>query len=122
MCDSLLNTWEGVAYRLHGRDRRGVDCVGIAYGIYAEKGIRLPGSRLPKTQVQDLLNLLRGEFTVVRDNMREYDFLLFRLSGGDVLHCGIHAGDDRFLHVMGPGGVKAESASRWRPQLIKAFR
>lgn len=123
MCyNDLIAMWQDIPYRLGGRDRRGVDCVGIAYAIFGEAGIRLPGNRIPKTNVSDLLKLLRGEFAVVRGALEAYDFLLLRLSAGAVLHCGIYAGDDKFLHVMGFGGVKTETMSKWTPQLIKAYR
>ena len=123
MCDNeIIVKWGKVPYRLHGKDIHGVDCVGIVYGPLRDVGIFLPGSRIPKTDVAALFNIIKGEFHIVRDGIRPYDLLLYRLSGGTILHCGVAVGDDTFLHVLGHDGVKQESVTHWGPQLIKAYR
>lgn len=118
----LIEQWQGTPYRPGGRDSRGVDCLGIVYAMFDSIGVRLPGSRIPKTNMAYLLSLLRKTFEAVRGDYKPFDFLIFRLNGGSVLHVGIYAGNDTFLHILGSGGVKAEPLSQWRAHFVKAYR
>ena len=123
MCaETLQDKWVGTPYLLHGRNRWGVDCVGLIHAMYDDVNVRFPGRDIPKSDTTDLLRILRSQFYVVRDELEAYDILLYRLEGTAILHAAVCVDKDRFVHILGPGRVKVAEVAEWQPQFIKAYR
>jgi len=122
----IKTRWQDVPYRKHGRDIRGVDCIGILFGVYGDLGIDLPGKNILKNSgpnwIHILLTYARTYFkTIGYDEIEPFDFLLF-IKQVDELHSGIALGNDEFIHCYGENGVQIDSIKRWRPQFHKAMR
>ncbi len=125
MCDSqaIKDKWVGVHNRLNGRSGTGVDCIGLIYTIYADRGINLPGRSIQKSDMSALLSLLHQCFSVAKDKIKAFDVILFRLPGERyTVHCGVSLGGDEFIHVLGSSGVKVDSMAGWQSRLIKTYR
>lgn len=124
--DEIKNRWQNIPYRRNGRNIRGVDCIGILFGIYGDLGIDLPGKDILKDSGPNwahvLLTYASRYFKVIRcEDMEPFDMIFF-LKHGDELHTGIYLGNDEFIHCFGENGVKVNLFEQWRPQFYKAMR
>jgi cell wall-associated NlpC family hydrolase len=85
----------GAPYRYGGAGPEAFDCSGLVAYSYAKAGVDLP-----RTAAQQFA-IARP---VPRRDLRPGDLVFFRLSGRDVSHVGIYAGDGRFVHAPQTGG------------------
>ena len=85
----------GAPYRYGGSGPDAFDCSGLV--AYAHRQI---GIAVPRTAAEQFSKATPVE----RRELRPGDLVFFRLSGRDVGHVGIYAGDDRFVHAPQSGG------------------
>jgi cell wall-associated NlpC family hydrolase len=85
----------GAPYRYGGAGPEAFDCSGLVAYAYGKAGVDLP-----RTAAQQFA-IARP---VPRRDLRPGDLVFFRLSGRDVSHVGIYAGDGRFVHAPQTGG------------------
>jgi cell wall-associated NlpC family hydrolase len=86
----------GAPYRYGGAGPDAFDCSGLVAYAYHQVGITVP-----RTAAQQY-SIARP---VARRDLQPGDLVFFRLSGRDVSHVGIYAGDDRFVHAPQSGGL-----------------
>ncbi len=127
----------GIPYRDRGRDRRGVDCWGLAVLVYAEQlGIALPshdersaaGGSLERRLIADMIDRERtGKDWTQVERPGPFDLMVFSAGGPD-RHLAIALGPDRMdrmLHVEDDGDtvrVECWRTSRWDRSLIGIYR
>lgn len=85
----------GAPYRFGGSGPDAFDCSGLV--AYAHRQV---GIAVPRTAAEQFSQATPVE----RRELRPGDLVFFRLSGRDVGHVGIYAGDDRFVHAPQSGG------------------
>jgi cell wall-associated NlpC family hydrolase len=85
----------GAPYRYGGSGPEAFDCSGLVAYAHRQAGIAVP--RTAAEQFSKATPVKRRE-------LRPGDLVFFRLSGRDVGHVGIYAGDDRFVHAPQSGG------------------
>jgi cell wall-associated NlpC family hydrolase len=85
----------GAPYRYGGAGPDAFDCSGLVAYAYRQVGIAVP-----RTAAQQFA----AATPVERRDLRPGDLVFFRLSGREVSHVGIYAGDDRFVHAPQRGG------------------
>lgn len=85
----------GTPYRYGGSGPDAFDCSGLVAYAYHQAGVTLP-----RTAAQQYA-LARP---VPRAELRPGDLVFFRLSGREVSHVGIYAGDGQFVHAPQAGG------------------
>jgi cell wall-associated NlpC family hydrolase len=85
----------GTPYRYGGSGPDAFDCSGLVAYAYQQAGVTMP-----RTAAQQYA-LARP---VPRPDLRPGDLVFFRLSGREVSHVGIYAGDGRFVHAPQTGG------------------
>ncbi len=85
----------GAPYRYGGSGPDAFDCSGLV--AYAHRQV---GIAVPRTAAEQFSKATPVE----RRELRPGDLVFFRLSGRDVGHVGIYAGDDRFVHAPQSGG------------------
>jgi cell wall-associated NlpC family hydrolase len=85
----------GTPYRYGGSGPDAFDCSGLVAYAYQRAGVALP-----RTAAQQYA-LARP---VPRAELRPGDLVFFRLSGREVSHVGIYAGDGQFVHAPQTGG------------------
>ena len=85
----------GAPYRYGGAGPDAFDCSGLVAYAYGKAGVDVP-----RTAAQQFA-IARP---VPRRDLRPGDLVFFRLSGRDVSHVGIYAGDGRFVHAPQTGG------------------
>ena len=85
----------GTPYRYGGSGPDAFDCSGLVAYAYQRAGVAVP-----RTAAQQYA-LARP---VPRAELRPGDLVFFRLSGREVSHVGIYAGDGKFVHAPQAGG------------------
>jgi cell wall-associated NlpC family hydrolase len=86
----------GTPYRYGGSGPEAFDCSGLVAYAYQQAGVAVP-----RTAAQQYA-LARP---VRRAELRAGDLVFFRLSGCNVSHVGIYAGDGQFVHAPQTGGL-----------------
>ncbi|MBD1226241.1 bifunctional murein DD-endopeptidase/murein LD-carboxypeptidase [Xenorhabdus griffiniae] len=88
--------WKGVAYRLGGNTKRGIDCSAFVQRTFHDQfGMELPRSTLEQQNI--------GQ-TVSRSKLRAGDLVLFK-TGVRRRHVGIYIGNNQFVHASTSNGV-----------------
>lgn len=85
----------GAPYRYGGSGPEAFDCSGLVAYAHRQAGITVPRTAAEQFSKAN---------PVERRELRPGDLVFFRLSGRDVGHVGIYAGDDRFVHAPQSGG------------------
>lgn len=107
--EQIARQFLGIPYQHGGRDRKGLDCLGLVYLFYQELGIRIPDhDGQPYTidwYKKDPERLLRGLRQVGRavnfktEPLQPLDLVYFRM-GGAITHAGVMIDHRSFLHVL----------------------
>ncbi|CDG18234.1 bifunctional murein DD-endopeptidase/murein LD-carboxypeptidase [Xenorhabdus doucetiae] len=88
--------WKGVAYRLGGNTKRGIDCSAFVQRTFHDQfGVKLPRSTLEQQNI--------GQ-TVSRAKLQAGDLVLFK-TGRRMRHIGIYIGNNQFVHASTSNGV-----------------
>ncbi|CDG88451.1 bifunctional murein DD-endopeptidase/murein LD-carboxypeptidase [Xenorhabdus bovienii] len=88
--------WKGVAYRLGGNTKRGIDCSAFVQRTFHDQfDIDLPRSTSEQQKI--------GQ-TVSRSKLRAGDLVLFK-TGIYMRHVGIYIGNNQFVHASTSNGV-----------------
>lgn len=125
--------WVGIPYKLGGRTRQGMDCVGLVQALLLERqGVRMsdPGSRI--ADHREALRLARSKTQWARmdtDETCEGDVLVFRANARERLHLGYVVNRWDMIHTGG-SDLMATSYSRvdrwkskhWSPLLLECWR
>ena len=85
----------GTPYRYGGAGPDAFDCSGLVAYAHGQVGVAVP-----RTAAQQFA----AATPVARRDLQPGDLVFFRLSGREVSHVGIYAGDDRFVHAPQSGG------------------
>jgi murein DD-endopeptidase len=85
----------GAPYRYGGAGPDTFDCSGLVAYAYRQVGITVP-----RTAAEQF----SAAHPVSRRDLRPGDLVFFRLSGREVGHVGIYAGNDEFVHAPQTGG------------------
>ncbi|OKP05601.1 bifunctional murein DD-endopeptidase/murein LD-carboxypeptidase [Xenorhabdus eapokensis] len=88
--------WKGVAYRLGGNTKRGIDCSAFVQRTFHDQfGMELPRSTSEQQNI--------GQ-TVSRSKLQAGDLVLFK-TGAHRRHIGIYIGNNQFVHASSSNGV-----------------
>ena len=130
--EQIARQFLGIPYRHGGRDRSGLDCLGLALLFYKELGLTIPAvdgkSYNPDWYKSDPERLLRGlhqvgrEVNLKAEQLQPLDLVYFRV-GGAITHAGVMIDQHSFLHVMiGQQVNVARLNPAWRRRLRGARR
>ena len=120
-----------VPYRHRGVTMRGCDCTGLLIGILNNMGL-LKNYKLRKYKFD--WNLHAGAIPIILDEILQYGDIVDTKEPGDVLvfrfgkcdaHCGIHVGNNQFIHSVVTAkccqyGITVNSP--WSKRLTKIVR
>lgn len=130
--EQIAQQFLGIPYRHGGRDRKGLDCVGLVYLFYQELGIKLPDSDgqpyADDWYKKDPERLLRGlqqvgrPVNIGREPLQPLDLVYFRI-GRAITHTGVMINPGSFLHVLIGKRVQITPLNpAWRRRLWGARR
>lgn len=97
---NLYNTlleWVGVRYKFGGGTKKGIDCSGFCYNVYDE---------VFKTKIPSNSRSIFAESDIIEpSDLKEGDFVFFKIRRSQVSHIGIYLGHDKFIHASVSRGV-----------------
>lgn len=126
---SWASDYVGIPWRLHGRDRRGCDCWGLACTVYRDRGIVLPdyldyGSADEHGEIASLIAGATGSpLWQLVETPAPYDIAVFRRGRLDT-HVGIVVEPGLMLHMADEDCAKIEryDGGAWRHRLTGHWR
>ena len=130
--EQIAQQFLGIPYHHGGRDRKGLDCLGLVHLFYQELGIKVPDTDgRPYTTdwfKKDPERLLRRLLQVGRpvnlraEPLQPLDLVYFQM-GGAITHAGIMLDQRSFLHVLTKKTVQVSPLNpAWKRRLRGARR
>lgn len=117
---SIAKRYLGTKYKYGGIDKKGMDCSGLIYAVYQEKGKSLP--RVSSEQAKQGKAVYIGE-------LKAGDLIFFGARAGSkkITHAGIVSYSDgkvvKIIHSSSSRGViEVDISNYWRDKYIKARR
>ncbi|MFR2920104.1 MAG: bifunctional murein DD-endopeptidase/murein LD-carboxypeptidase [Proteus mirabilis] len=107
--------WKGVAYRLGGNTKSGIDCSAFVQRTFRDQfGVELPRSTSDQQFAGTKVN---------RSTLKAGDLVLFK-TGRTMRHIGIYIGNDKFVHASTSSGVIVSEMSNvyWKNRFYTARR
>ena len=117
----------GIPFRFLGRDRSGVDCLGLVWLYLRSKGIHIPdtdGLPMDKDLRPDYLERAIEGLSKMCDSVaypEPNDIILMRLPGG-YTHLGVMVDDCHMLHVLKDRPSGLEPIMKYRRRVVAIFR
>ena len=130
--EQIARQFLGIPYRHGGRDRKGLDCLGLVHLFYRELGIKVPDNDgqpyANDWYKKDPERLLRGLLQVGKpvdlpaEPLQPLDLVYFRM-GGAITHVGVMIDHRSFLHVLTRQTVQISPLNlAWKRRLRGARR
>ena len=94
---SFIDEWYGTPYKFGGSDKNGIDCSGFANKFYDE----VYDKKIPRT-VNDIYN---SSNELNKNELKEGDFIFFKIESKKVSHIGIYLINDKFVHASTKKGI-----------------
>jgi len=117
----------GIPFKFRGRDRRGVDCLGLVWLYLRSKGIDIPdtdGLPMERDLQPDYLERAAQALSRFCDNVPHPgsgDIVLMRLPGG-YTHLGVMVDGENMLHVLKDKPSGLELLLKYRRRVVAVFR
>lgn len=94
---SFIDEWYATPYKYAGSDKSGIDCSGFTSKLYETvylKKISRASRDLYATSVE-----------VKKENLKEGDFVFFKIESKNVSHVGVYLMNNKFVHASTKKGV-----------------
>ncbi|MFP4017113.1 MAG: C40 family peptidase, partial [Halanaerobiales bacterium] len=122
------NRYIGIPFKHNGRDREGIDCLGLIYLYLNEHGINIPDNDGKKI-AEDWYNSeplrfhkgLLNFFKKVENKPQKFDVLLFNINGKPK-HAGVMINSEKFLHSRKNRRSAIHRLDYWRKKLYGIYR
>ena len=107
----------GVPFKVHGRDKGGLDCWGVAMEVFRRYGVRLPDCWYESLDDSARVRReLEGEVVYLPLEIeKEPCLLLLRINGSP--HAAVYIGEGYLMHATRRYGVCVEPLSRYRTRI-----
>ncbi len=122
-----INSFIGIPYKFRGRDKNGIDCLGLVWLYLRQKRIFIPDDdglpMLKEAQSDYTDRVLKALGKVARRVTRPQadDIVVMNLPGG-YTHMGVMTDDHNMLHVLLDRPSALVPARKYRNRIIAVFR
>lgn len=122
-----LNSFIGIPYRLRGRDKTGIDCLGLVWLYLKERGIFIPDTdglpMVEEAQTDYMERVLTSLDKVAArvDTPQSDDIVVMKLPGG-YTHLGVMADNHNMLHVLLDRPSALVPVRKYRSRIAAIFR
>jgi len=117
----------GIPFKFRGRDKDGVDCLGLVWLYLRSKGFRIPdtdGLPMESDAQPDYLDRAISALSQFCDSVaypQEDDIILMKLPGG-YTHFGVMVDDYNMLHVLKNRPSALDPVQKYRRRIVAIFR
>lgn len=98
----ILNKYIGWPFKEGGRDKDGIDCLGLVIKYLNDQGYK-GGAASEKGYSENFIQTFKliKELSLKEENpiLQENDIIYFILEKKQGIHCGVYLGYDKFLHI-----------------------
>lgn len=123
-----MSEYVGIPFEHNGRDKSGIDCLGLIKLYLDDHGLDIPGTDdraiaqdWHKREPSRFLQGLREYMVEVSGRPQKFDVLLFKVKG-KLRHTGVMISRNRFLHIRKGQRSSTERLARWKNHLEHVFR
>ncbi len=122
-----LNSFLGIPYKFRGRDKTGVDCLGLVWLYLREKGIFIPDDdglpMISEAQGDYQERILRALDKVAERVIvpQTDDIVVMRLPGG-YTHMGVMVDNQNMLHVLLDRPSDLTPVRKYKHRIVAVFR
>jgi len=122
-----LNSFIGIPYRFRGRDKTGIDCLGLVWLYLKERGIFIPDTdglpMVEEVQTDYMERVLTSLDKVAArvDTPQSDDIVVMKLPGG-YTHLGVMADNHNMLHVLLDRPSALVPVRKYRSRIAAIFR
>ena len=112
-----IEDWMGVPHRMGGNTQKGVDCSGFVCRIYEDVyNSPLQGRRA--------VDIYAEAEPIKKKDLKEGDFVFFRINGRRIDHIGIYLSNGDFVHTSSSKGVMVSNLSEayWTKRYFRGGR
>lgn len=106
----------GIPYKVHGRDRNGMDCYGLAIEVLKRCGYTLPDvfyDDIEKNTCEKIRIINKGLPLIKMQNPEENCIILMNSKGYEN-HIAIYLGEGMMIHSTRLAGVVVEQISKYQ--------
>lgn len=114
----FIQEWMGTPYRFGGDSKGGIDCSRFVNRAYEFVYDAFLGGKTSRDIYRELTEI------VSTDQLKEGDFVFFKIGRKYISHIGIYLGDNKFVHASRSEGVTISDLSEpyWKRYFYKAGR
>jgi len=94
---SFVSEWYGTTYKYGGCDRKGIDCSCFTVTLYQKV--------YGKTVSRNASSIYKECTNVRASQLKEGDFVFFKIGSKDVSHVGVYLKNNKFVHASTSKGV-----------------
>ncbi len=123
-----LNSFIGIPYKFKGRDKAGIDCLGLVWLYLKESGIFIPdtdGLPMVKEAQTDYMERVLTSLDKVAEKVdtppQSNDIVVMKLPGG-YTHLGVMADNYNMLHVLLDRPSALVPVRKYRNRIVAIFR
>lgn len=99
-----INSFVGIPFKLGGRDKTGIDCIGLVWKYLYEQGYQVELHKdctvewIKKAKFSEWKELVKSYGEPIEDNqLQENDIIYFAWKGE--IHAGVYVGYNKYLHI-----------------------
>jgi hypothetical protein len=121
----MINDLIGIPYKPRGRNKDGMDCLGIAIEVLRREGITMPDVFYPDTEIETNKRVMEGlESSIpnIKLDRPEKNCIIEFFVHGEPSHIGVYLENDEFIHASRQFGVCIDKLWRWNKRIKGYYR
>jgi hypothetical protein len=115
----------GIPYKPKGRDKNGMDCLGVAIEVLKRNGITLKDVFYEDTEPETnkrIMETMEASIPSTKLERPEINCIIEFTVLGQPSHIGVYLGNDEFIHASRQFGVVIDRLYRWKNRVRGYYR
>jgi hypothetical protein len=121
----MVNDLIGIPFKKRGRDKNGMDCLGLAIEVLNREGIKLDDvfyEDIEESTKKRLMESMEASIPNTKLERPEKNCIIEFIILGQPSHIGVYLGDGEFIHASEKFGVVIEKLYRWNHRVRGYYR
>lgn len=115
----------GIPFKVHGRDKTGMDCYGLLIEISKRLGVNFPDAfynSVDNSSKENTYNFLYENLPLEKINELEKYCVISMFMGGKFSHVGVYLGQGKFIHSTENCGVCIQNINKYKKMIHSIYR